>query len=542
VNGRRTGASFDVTRRRFLSSVAAGAAGTAFLPLDPIAQHLERPRPATRSDRFTRMFNLPPFAEATPQVQAALLELGAPGGLMDARDPLHEGPVRLITNPELSPNNRDNPATTAGVTFLGQFLDHDLTFDATSRLGEPTRPDRSANARTPAFDLDSVYGGGFAGNPELYDPADHAKLGIEHGGQFEDLPRGPDGRAIIGDPRNDENMMISGLHAAFLLFHNRVVDRLRADGEDRRLTEAHQAGGGFTLAEREEDDRRRTVFSEARRLVTWHYHWIIVNEFLPQIIGESLVDDILSHGSRFYTPRSGEQSIPVEFQAAAYRFGHSLVRPSYRANLAGDAGRPFFGFVFDPAGEGALDPVDLRGGARAPRRFIGWQTFFNFGGDQAANVRPPKIIDTRISTPLFNLPLGAIAGGDRPTALPQRNLLRHLTWSLPSGQAIARAMGIRPLGPGDVSELAGLGVGFERDTPLWYYVLKEAELSGGARLAGVGARIVGEVFIALLTLDRNSYLWRHPHWRPTLPSRARGTFQMVDLLTLAQVDPASRRQ
>jgi hypothetical protein len=77
---------------------------------------------------------------------------------------------------------------------------------------------------------------------------------------------------------------------------------------------------------------------------------------------------------------------------------------------------------------------------------------------------------------------------------------------------------------------------------LWYYVLKEAELSGGARLAGVGARIVGEVFIALLTLDRNSYLWRHPHWRPTLPSRARGTFQMVDLLTLAQVDPASRRQ
>jgi hypothetical protein len=308
------------------------------------------------------------------------------------------------------------------------------------------------------------------------------------------------------------------------------------------LTESRQAGGGFTLPEREEDDRRRTVFSEARRLVTWHYHWIIVNEFLPQIIGASLVDDILSRGPRFYTPRSGEQSIPVEFQAAAYRFGHSLVRPSYRANLAGDAGRPFFGFVFDPAGEGAVDPVDLRGGARAPRRFIGWQTFFNFGGDQAANVRSPKIIDTRISTPLFNLPLGAIASGDRPTALPQRNLLRHLTWSLPSGQAIARAMGIRPLGPNDLRELADLGVGFERDTPLWYYVLKEAELSGGFRLAGVGARIVGEVFIGLLALDRNSYLWRHPHWTPTLPSRVRRTFQMVDLLTFAQVDPASRRQ
>ena len=96
--------------------------------------------------------------------------------------------------------------------------------------------------------------------------------------------------------------MIAGLQVAFLLFHNRVVDRLRDDGEDRRLTAAHVAEGGFTLHEREEDDRRRAVFSEARRVVTWHYHWIIVNEFLPQIIGAPLVNDILSRGPRFYTP------------------------------------------------------------------------------------------------------------------------------------------------------------------------------------------------------------------------------------------------
>ena len=131
------------------------------MPLDCFAQHLEGQRVATRSDRFSRMFDLPSFAEPTPQIQAALMELGAPGGLMDAKDPLHEGPIRLITNPELSPNNRDNTAATAGVTFLGQFLDHDMTFDTTSRLGEPTRPERSPNTRTPAFDLDSVYGGGF---------------------------------------------------------------------------------------------------------------------------------------------------------------------------------------------------------------------------------------------------------------------------------------------------------------------------------------------------------------------------------------------
>jgi hypothetical protein len=234
-------------------------------------------------------------------------------------------------------------------------------------------------------------------------------------------------------------------------------------------------------------------------------------------------------------------SIPVEFQIA-YRFGHSLIRPSYRANLKGNGGGPFFGFIFDPVGEGQFDPVDLRGGARASRRFIGWQTFFNFGGDQAQHVRPNKSVDTKISTPLFHLPLGAIASGDPPTSLPQRNFLRHLTWSIASGQDIARELRIPPLSPTQLRELEQFEVGFERSTPLWYYVLKEAELAGGARLVGVGARIVCEVFLALLMLDQDSYLNERRPWRPTLPSRTRGNFSIVDLLTLAGVDPASRRQ
>ena len=195
----------------------------------------------------------------------------------------------------------------------------------------------------------------------------------------------------------------------------------------------------------------------------------------------------------------------------AYRFGHSVVRPSYRANMQGDGGA-------------AVLRVHLRSGRRqdsstrsicaaAParaRRFVGWQTFFNFGGALATDVRPNKMIDTKISTPLFNLPLGAIASGDPPTSLPQRNLLRHLTWSLPSGQDIARVMGIRPLAPSQLNELAAFRVGFERSTPLWYYILKEAELAGGATLAGVGARIVAEVFLGLLSTDRNSYLSQTP--------------------------------
>jgi hypothetical protein len=534
-----------VGRRGFISTVALGAAGSALYSATDFAQQLEVSNLSiVRGDRFTRIFDkLPPFAEATPRVQAALLEMGAAGGLMDAKDPLAEGPVRLITNPELSPNNRDNPALTAGVTFLGQFIDHDLTFDTASTLGVPAVPERSPNSRTPRFDLDSVYGAGPIGSPQLYDPDDRAKFKVESGGLFEDLPRAADRSAIIADPRNDEHIILAGLQAAMLLFHNRVVDMLRANGDDRRLNdEARQSDGASRLPEWDDDDRRRSVFTEARRIVRWHYQWIVVNEFLPQIAGGAVVNDVLVRGARFYTPRPDQVAMPVEFQAAVYRFGHSMVRPSYRANLAGDLGRPFFGFVFDPAGDGQLDPVDLRGGARAPRRFVGWQTFFNFGGAQSANVRPNKTIDTKISTALFNLPLGAIASGAPPTSLPQRNLLRHLTWSLPSGQAIARAMRIPALSPSQLAELAPLGVGFERSTPLWYYILKEAEVSGGASLSGVGARITAEVFLGLLRLNSGSYLAQNPRWRPTLPSASWGTFRMTDLLTFAGVDPASRGQ
>jgi hypothetical protein len=368
------------------------------------------------------------------------------------------------------------------------------------------------------LDLDSVYGAGPVAQQELYDPVDHVELKVESGGVFEDLPRRADGAAIIGDPRNDEHMIIGGLHCAFLLFHNRAVDRVREEGLQSDPMD---------------------VFTEARRLMTWHYHWLIVHEFLPQIVGQAVVDDVLRYGGRFYRPRPGEAFIPVEFQTGTYRMGHSMVRPSYRANLAGDNGEPFFGFIFDPSQEGRTDPDDLRGGSRAARRFVGWQTFFDFGDGE---VKPNKKIDTKISTPLFTLPLGAIASHDAPVALPQRNLLRHLTWQLPSGQRIARAMGAAPLAPADLQELAPLGVGFERSTPLWYYVLKEAEVvADGLHLGPAGGRIVAEVFIGLLRADPGSYLATEPRWQPTLPSRT-GTFRMTDFLAFAGVDPRSRGQ
>jgi len=515
-------------RRRFLGGVGAGVAGAAgaltLSKVEALAEIVEGPVPTAAPDpRFSRMFQLPSFADPrSPRVRAAMIEFGKPGGLLDAKDPLHEGPIRLITNPELSPNNRDQAVAnmTAGTTFVGQFLDHDVTFDTASPLGTPAEPTATRNTRDPRIDLDSVYGGGPAVSPQLYQSNDRAKFRIEHGGLFEDLPRTSDGTAIIADPRNDENMMIAGLQAAFLLGHNKTVDFLRS----------RNVPGD--------------IFAIARQSVIHHWQWIVVNEFLPQIVGQALVTDILVRGLRWY--RFNNPTMPVEFQTGTFRFGHSLVRPSYRANLAGDrdangAPAPFFGFIFDPAGEGQRDPVDLRGRARAPRRFIGWQTFFDFGGDQTQHVRPNKLIDTNISTPLFNLPLQAIASGDPPTSLATRNLLRHMTWSLPSGQRIAAHTGSPVLGSNHFPELRQFGIGLEASTPLWYYVLREASVfNAGVRLGPVGGRIIAETIIGLLKKDPDSYLNRG--FVPALPGQVPGTFKMTDALRWAGVDPASRGQ
>ena len=523
---RRTG--HQISRRGVLGALGVGAGAVALGPTPLMHLDAAGASPAggvsgmcsvARSENFGRIFDgMPPFASPSPALQAALLDIGRPGGILDAADDLSAGPKNLITDPTKSLGNPDNPTHTAGATFVGQFIDHDITFDASSKLFTPTVPEQTRNFRSPALDLDTLYGAGYIASQVLHDGTDRAKLRIESGGAFEDLPRTAGGTAIIGDPRNDENLIISGLHCAFIKFHNQNVDRVRSSG----LSETG------------------AVYAAARKLTTWHYQWLVVNEFLPLFVGQPMVTDVLTNGRNYYRP-SGGAYMPVEFQGACYRFGHSMVRPSYRANLAGDGGAPFFGFVFDPSQDGVADPTDLRGGARAPRRFIGWQTFFDFGDGE---VKHNKLIDTKISTPLMNLPIGAIASHDGPTALPQRNLLRQVTWSLPSGQRIAHRMGVPRLAPADLPELAGYGLGLERDTPLWYYALKEAEvMAGGQHLGPCAGRVVAEVLIGLLQVDPTSYLNASTPWTPTLPSAAgAGQFRMTDLLTLAGVDPASRGQ
>jgi Animal haem peroxidase len=542
------------SRRDFLKGVGAAGAGLAAASVGGGAAVAAPPAladaPATTSSGgapassvdFGRIFpNLPPFANATKQVRAALAEVGMQGGILDAQDDLAAGPKALIVNPTVNGNpsssnpygtNPDNSAMTAGSTFVGQFTDHDITFDQTSQLGVTQNPLTSPNTRTPALDLDSVFGGGPGMRPDLYVQNGNGTVGpklligstMRDGrGAFEpheDVPRVSNGdgsySALLGDPRNDENVMIAGLHCAHILFYNRVLDEL--DNLDLSGFPAAQNGQATPYDK----------FLQARQVTQWHYQWLLVNEHLPQIAGQAMVNDVLQNGNRFYTPPPGDAFMPIEFGAAAYRFGHSMVRPSYRANFTSGTGdstspttNPFFGLVFDATQSPFNGPItserdDLLGGYPGAKRYIGWQTFFDFGDGQVKN---NKKVDTTISSVLFTLPVPAIAPKTQtsPTVLPQRNLLRQLTWSLPSGQSVASAMGANQLSSSYLSDIANVYQPFGTSTPLWYWILAEAkQMTDGLTLGPVGGRIVTETLIGLLRADSNSYLSNNPGFKPFL--------------------------
>ncbi|HEX5719590.1 MAG TPA: heme peroxidase family protein [Thermoanaerobaculia bacterium] len=471
---------------------------------------------------FNKMFpHLDPFwkGQVKQEVLKNLRTLGKKGGLMDAKDPLVTITNPLDANPELNPDN-DNPDMTVGFTFLGQFIDHDITLDRQplSDTG-PSFP----NERTPFFDLDSVYGKGPQGDPDLYDPAQPEKLRVDFKAP-RDLPRVNELKAIIADGRNDENVIISQMHLAFIRFHNRIVDHIR-------------------------ESKPPNLFEEARRLVRWHYQFILVNQYLEASLAKGVYTNVKKNGPTVFKPSPNPQ-MPREFQVAAFRFGHSQIRPGYKINVG--FGAPIFDAALDtrdPLDQRDMDPNDLRGGRRAPRRFVEWDTFFDFGTLEVAikngkaevlpKVKKNKRIDPFISSPLFDLPVGP--GLPEPVedvrTLAARNLERHLMHDLASGQAIATELGYTPLKLSQTKELKPLNL--HKSSPLWWYILKEAFVQqDGKRLGQVGSRIIAEVFIGLLLSDSGSYWSTDKNWKPTLPQRD-GTvgvnFTMTDLLSFARV-------
>lgn len=426
----------------------------------------------------------------------------------DPTDPGHDAELREVAAAmiESAGQGTDNVRIPAGYVYLGQFIDHDLTFDPTSQLQRRNDPEGLINFRTPRFDLDSVYGSGPRDEPFQYDASEpHAGLRfLTQNGQ--DLPRNTQGRALIGDPRNDENGIVSQLHVAFLRLHNRLFDD-HADVADPW--------------ER---------FKHAQRMAQWHFQWVVVHDFLPRTIGDDLFAKlvaVVSDGDggtretvrlRHYRHKVNPY-LPVEFSAAAYRFGHSQVQDRYNVN--GQFNRR----LFDPSGDDFRGFMPLRPGWHAS-----WPFFFEL---DEVGPQPSRGIDSSLSPTLTTL-----QGRDGDAAnLPLLNLQRGAALGLPSGQDVAAAMKVESLTD---NELAPAPSG---RSPLWFYVLREAQLRhGGAHLGEVGGRIVGETLLGLLRADPQSYLTVDPSWVPVLPTRsgAPREFSMVDLLAYAVPDQSTR--
>jgi Animal haem peroxidase len=453
-------------------------------------------------------------------------------GLMFKKLPAFEPPDKLLTK-LAGAMNEDPPAPSrlpnlklpSGFVFLGQFIDHDLTFDDTSLSLQREDPNALINFRAARFELDSVYGAGPSKEESgFYDPDDPAKLHIDGA----DLPRRADGTAIIGDPRDDENLVTSQLHLAFRKFHNKLVDYVR---DEQGLSNLDQ------------------VFREAQRLCRWHYQWMVLHDFLPRIVGHDVVDSILQERDNapakvkldFYKPKNPKKPMmPVEFAVAAYRFGHSMLRSGYVINEQGK-GAVLFGNT----------PTDSNLNGRRPipaNLVIFWPHFFEIPDKTSTPENSARPIDGHLSGPLFDLP-ETIVPKPKPedppsvphvTSLAKRNLLRGKMLGLASGQRVAQEMGEEVLSNAQLNERdpqIGNDPGWGGQAPLWFYILKEAELQhGGKQLGAVGGRIVAEVFVGLLERDKNSYLRVDPAFRPEpLVAGESGEFGMGDLLKFAGV-------
>jgi len=421
----------------------------------------------------------------------------------------------------------------AGFTYLGQFIDHDITFDKTEGLPLIDDPATIEQARTPNLDLDSLYGFGPGSEVDggMFEGASGSevfKLGRTRVGSGDgtippnfpnDLNRrAEDNSAIIPDPRNDENLVVAQTHLAFLKFHNKLISVLPPS----------KAG-------------EPSLFERAKELVTLHYQWIVLHDFLKRLVQKNVFDNVLKKGRKFFKFEStgdAKPFMPLEFSVAAYRLGHSMIRADYDYNRvfnprsAVASGTLRLLFTFTGSGGGAPIPSDW---------IIDWRRFHEvgaFGGvGDFKKINNARKIDTKIADPLKDL-IVVNKVNNPPPSLAERNLLRGSRVGLPTAQERAQIMKISALSP---KELGGGSTGkvvkdngFDKNTPLWFYILKEAEVKEkGERLGALGSQIVVEVFLGLLEGDPNSFISKK--WKPAddkfVPKKKKNEFTMADLLS-----------
>lgn len=519
----------------------------------PLRGLTSTPRSSSFDGRFGRMFRSLPaatYGRTDADSRDALMLLG-----------------KLMTS-SFDPPKDGSDAEESGIpalyTYFGQFVDHDITFDPMTTLVKHSDPDAVTDFRTPALDLDNVYGRGPGDQPYMYDSAGMKfLLGDKLDNGAFDLQRNTatPARALIGDPRNDENSIVSQLQALMLRVHNRVADE-------------HQS----------------RTFPELQRIVRWHYQWVIVHDFLPKIVSSKVLNDLKTDGKydrkklKFYHWKN-TPFMPVEFSVAAYRLGHSMIRPGYRLNDDDTTLLPIFPI---PPGAIAEIPEGIPDGLTGfqkmkANRGIDWGRFIDLKGDVRPYGQPidrpddekPDAptekrlqfayrIDTSVVTPLSVLP-NSVAS-DPPPSLPQRNLLRSFELGLPTGQDVARAMGVVPLTDeqivigkavdspqgddvmGTIDTIVSLAP-FKGKCPLWTYILAEAAIHKvnvtipvteplvitTPQLGPVGGRIVAETFLGMLFGDNDSFLSAHPEWTPSLGTAGKA-FALRDLVAYALGD------
>jgi nucleoid-associated protein YgaU len=415
-------------------------------------------------------------------------------------------------------------------TYFGQFVDHDITLEASSLnmqqlLAANLAPlaldkirNELKNARTASLELDSLYG-----PPAPRDPANRNRMRIGRvstapgtvrppgKGDDNDLPREPrsgdirhDRAALIGDPRNDENLIVAQLHLAFLKAHNQLVTQGR-------------------------------TFEQARRLLRQHYQHLVIHDFLRRVADPKVVDRILQHGNRVYDALAEPFFLPLEFTVCGFRFGHTMIRDDYDFNLN-----------FSPAPLGLLFTFTALSGELGefdtlPENWIiQWERFLAPGGGS----NKARRIDTKLADGLFHLSdlQGQEEQPEDAARLAVRNLLRGYGLRMPTGQAVANRLGLPVLSASQLEAAAASpqqaqvlrAARFLERTPLWYYLLAEAKHHGGHRLGPVGSTLVAEVLIGLVRRSEDSIL-RSPGWVPSLPAAQPGRFELADLLRFAKV-------
>lgn len=403
-------------------------------------------------------------------------------------DPVARGPL-------------DGSKLPAGLTYLGQFIDHDLTLDQTSVLGTIVDVNTLPNVRTSWFDLDNVYGL----NNEFLNPQGFFDIGVNANGE-DDLPRDPStGIAIIADGRDEENLIISQLQLLFLKFHNKVFSEIQLQNPTLTVPE---------------------LIVKAKQTVTLHYQYIVVNDFLANMCGKFFSRLFDTNGKPIISSeiQAISPSLAIEFSGAIYRYGHSLVRDAYYINVNFDVFP-----IFSPDLPSPLVTIpDLRGFKPLPNNFtIDWSMFFPMPGFKGFQVT--ENMDTFITDSLYNLPQSVATN---PSILPLRNLMRGVTYGLPSGQDLARAFGIPEsevlaASKGNLvfqslntplvnqTDLHHLTTVFGEQTPLFYYGLKDNHVNGnGIHLGALPSKIIGETFLSLLVSNPTSYI--STGWLPTV--------------------------